>query len=36
MTVTSGSVVGLRFKDGVMIGTDTICSRGSKAKFKNI
>ena len=32
--VTGASVVALKFRDGVIIGTDTLCSYGSMADFK--
>eukprot|EP01016_Furgasonia_blochmanni_P052095 TRINITY_DN826_c0_g1_i2.p2 TRINITY_DN826_c0_g1~~TRINITY_DN826_c0_g1_i2.p2 ORF type:complete len:174 (+),score=55.32 TRINITY_DN826_c0_g1_i2:73-522(+) len=34
--VTGASVIGLFYKDGVMIATDTLCSYGSLAKFKDM
>ena len=32
--VTGASVVALKFRDGVIIATDTLCSYGSMADFK--
>lgn len=34
--VTGTSVVGIKYKDGVMIAADTLCSYGSMAKFKDV
>lgn len=34
--VTGTSVLGLRYKDGVMMATDTLASYGSLARFMNI
>ncbi|CAD8050756.1 unnamed protein product [Paramecium sonneborni] len=34
--VTGGSVIALVYKGGVVIGTDTLCSYGSMAAFKNV
>jgi len=33
--VTGTSVLGIRYKDGVMIAADTLCSYGSMAKYKD-
>lgn len=33
--VTGTSVLGIRFKDGVMLAADTLCSYGSMAKYKD-
>jgi len=34
--VTGTSVLGLQYKDGVMLATDTLASYGSLARFMNI
>lgn len=33
---TGTSVVGITFKDGVMIATDTLASYGSLARYRNV
>jgi len=33
--VTGSSVIALKYKDGVMMGADTLCSYGSQARYKN-
>lgn len=34
--VTGSSVIALKYKDGVMMGTDTLASYGSQARYKNV
>jgi len=34
--IVGGSVIGLPFDGGIMIASDTMCSRGTQAKFKGV
>lgn len=34
--VTGSSVIGMRCKDGVILATDTLCSYGSLARFRQV